>query len=261
VTGDRDLPDQGFGDEEEGLPLEARIEQAIARLRIAVPKGLPPEHHSREEAALRRIEAIIFSAGEPVTVPALRKAMPDADISALLVLLGTRWQDRGVVLQKIGGGYAFTTAPDLGDELAAVMPPAPARLSSAAQEVLAIIAYHQPATRPEIEAIRGVPVQRATLDVLIERGWVETRGRRLTPGRPMTFGVTARFLADIGLDRVDDLPSRRELAAAGLLSPHLPVDFEVPGPADDLPDRDDAMEIPFDDEFMTDFVGRDDESD
>lgn len=234
--------------------LEQQIEQAMARLRQRSPRELPPEGLSREEQLLRRIEALLFAADAPMSAAALRKALPDADIQALMPVVERRWAGRGVVLARAGGSWHFTTAPDLAHELQSYMPAPPARLSGAAQEVLAIIAYHQPCTRADIEAVRGVPVQRGTLDALMERGWVEPRGHRHTPGRPMTFGVTARFLADLGLESVQDLPGRAELAAAGLLSPHLPADFVPPLAGEELPDRDASVPLEMEEDFVTDYL-------
>ena len=132
----------------------------------------------------------------------------------------------------MAGGYAFRTAPDPGYLLAAEAEP-PRKLSRAALEVLAIIAYHQPVTRAEIEEIRGVATAKGTLDILLEAGWVRLRGRRRSPGRPVTFGTTPGFLDHFGLERIDDLPGLEELKGSGFIEGRLTRDLTVPVPDDD----------------------------
>jgi segregation and condensation protein B len=159
----------------------------------------------------------LFAAREPMPEAALAAQVPeDTDLRALLARLADDYADRGVNLVKVAGGWALRTAPDLAGALqkeAEVQ----RKLSRAAVETLAIIAYHQPVTRAEIEQIRGVSVSRGTLDILFEAGWIQPRGRRRSPGRPSTWGTTRPFLDHFGLESVDDLPGADELKAAGLL--------------------------------------------
>jgi segregation and condensation protein B len=160
-----------------------------------------------------------------------------ADIVGALEELAVRYQGRGVVLAEVAGGWRFQTAEDLA-WLMTEERDEPRRLSKAAQETLAIIAYHQPVTRAEIEAVRGVQASRGTLDVLLELGLVRMRGRRRTPGRPVTYGTTDAFLEHYGLASLSDLPGMAEMKAAGLLSLDLPPDFAVPDPNQPALDED-----------------------
>ncbi|HEY1797082.1 MAG TPA: SMC-Scp complex subunit ScpB [Stellaceae bacterium] len=166
---------------------------------------------------LRMVEALLFSAAEPVTEEALALRFgDDVDVPALLAELTTLYEGRGVNPVRRGGGWVFATAPDLAQALRGER--AVSRgLSRAAVETLAVIAYHQPVTRAEIEAIRGVAVGRGTLDRLLEAGWVRPRGRREVPGRPLNWVTTPNFLAHFGLDNLAELPGVEELRAAGLL--------------------------------------------
>ena len=165
----------------------------------------------------RMIEAILFASAEPVTMGELKSRLPHAaDPAEAMVLLRKRYQGRGVDLVKVGEAYAFRTAPDLGHLMRKEMTET-RKLSRAAIETLAIIAYHQPATRAEIEEIRGVAVSRGTVDQLLELDWIRLGRRRMTPGRPVTFVVTESFLDHFGLSSARDLPGLKELRAAGLL--------------------------------------------
>ncbi len=182
---------------------------------------------------VRMIEAIIFASSAPVPQKSLAARLPEgADIQALLDEVKTAYAGRGVNLVKIGDAWAFRTAEDLSfllqEEAVETR-----RLSKAALEVMAIIAYHQPVTRAEIEEIRGVVTSKGTLDVLMETGWVRMRGRRKTPGRPVTYGTTEDFLDHFGLAAIRDLPGLDELKGAGLLQSQLPAAFAVPMPTDD----------------------------
>src|ERR1044072_4804891 len=178
----------------------------------------------------REIEALLFAAAGPRTEKDLASRLPEAaDIAGGLEELATRYAGRGVVLAQIAGGWRFQTAADLA-WLMTQERDEPRRLSKAAQETLAIIAYHQPVTRAEIESVRGVQASRGTLDVLLELGLVRMRGRRRTPGRPVTCGTTDAFLEPYGMASLGDLPGMAEMRAAGLLSLDLPADFEVPTP-------------------------------
>lgn len=194
----------------------------------------------------RIAEAIIFASAEPVTERALSERLPgDADLPAVLNHLQRIYEGRGVNLVQVGAAWAFRTAPDLGFLLNRETVQQ-RKLSRAAMEVLAIIAYHQPVTRAELEDIRGVETSKGTLDVLMETGWIKLRGRRRTPGRPVTYGTTDGFLDQFGLPEIRDLPGLEELRGAGLLSARIPSGFSVPVPNVD-PDELTADEEPLED--------------
>ncbi|PSM19591.1 SMC-Scp complex subunit ScpB [Nitratireductor sp. StC3] len=196
--------------------------------------------------AMRMAEAIVFASAEPVSEKALAMRMPEGvDIPAIMASLQKFYEKRGVNLVRIEESWAFRTAGDLSFLMSrdAVQQK---KLSRAALEVLAIIAYHQPVTRAEIEEIRGVETSKGTLDTLMETGWVKMRGRRRTPGRPVTYGTTLTFLDHFGLGELRDLPGIDELKGAGLLSARMPANFSVPLPPTD-PD-----ELTEDEEPLTD---------
>ena len=183
---------------------------------------------------LRLAEALLFAAGEPLSEEALaRRLGSDTDIAELLRQLAEAYAERGVNLVRLSGGWTFRTAPDLAPHLRIERPVA-RKLSRAAVETLAIIAYHQPVTRAEIEEIRGVALGKGTLDSLMEAGWVRPKGRRMTPGRPLIWVTTKDFLTHFGLDTLADLPAIDELRAAGLLDLTPPVLGEEP-PASEEP--------------------------
>ena len=183
--------------------------------------------------AMRVVEALLFASAQPLPAEELARSVPAGiAIDAVLARLTALYEPRGVNLRAVAGCYAFRTAPDLGYLLAADAEP-PRKLSRAALEVLAIIAYHQPVTRAEIEDIRGVATAKGTLDILIEAGWVRLRGRRRSPGRPVTFGTTPGFLDHFGLGRIDDLPGLEELKGSGFIEGRLTRDLSVPVPDDD----------------------------
>jgi len=166
---------------------------------------------------LRIVEALLFAAREPMDEAALVRALPEgADVPALLAELAGQYEGRGVTLNRVAGKWAFRTAPDLAACLEMEVK-VPRRLSRAAVETLAIIAYHQPITRGEIEEIRGVALSKGTLDLLLELGWIRPVGRRRTPGRPVTWGTSTGFLEQFNLNELSDLPGIDELKAAGLL--------------------------------------------
>ena len=198
--------------------------------------GVNPEH-------LRMTEALLFAASEPLDSKALSTSLPEgADVAALLSTLQRTYEARGVNLVCVAGKWQFRTASDLAFLLRKEQPEQ-RRLSRAAIETLAIIAYHQPVTRAEIEDVRGVMLSRGTLDVLMEIGWVKIRGRKRTPGRPVTFGTTDNFLIQFGLESVNHLPGLDELKAAGFLEAIPPSGFDVPNPTDELgPDEDPFVE-------------------
>jgi segregation and condensation protein B len=181
---------------------------------------------------IRMLEAILFASSEPVAERALVDRLPeDAEIGPLLQELQQAYSGRGVNLVQIGNAWAFRTADDLGFLLQREAVES-RKLSRAALEVLAIVAYHQPVTRAEIEEIRGVATSKGTLDVLLETEWVKMRGRRKTPGRPVTYGTTLDFLDHFGLEELRDLPGLEELKGSGLLKSQLPANFIVPTPND-----------------------------
>lgn len=183
--------------------------------------------------ALRIVEAIVFASADPVAEKFLASRLPDgADVRAVMEALQRIYAGRGVNLVKVADGWAFRTADDLGPFLGREASQT-RRLSRAALEVLAVIAYHQPVTRAEIEEVRGVETSKGTLDVLLETEWVRMRGRRRTPGRPVTYGTTTRFLDHFGLEELQDLPGLEELKGAGLLSAQMPGNFAMPQPPSD----------------------------
>lgn len=165
----------------------------------------------------RIVEALLFATAEPLDPADIALRLPDgADVIGLLAELRAHYAERGVHLVEVAGKWAFRTAPDLGRYLK-VSAETPRKLSRAALETLAIIAYHQPVSRAEIEEIRGVGLSRGTLDTLLETGWIHPAGRRESPGRPMTWATTETFLDHFGLESLDSLPGVEELKAAGLL--------------------------------------------
>ena len=185
------------------------------------------EHAALEEAELdRMVEAILFAVAEPATASEIRDRIGmDCDVHASLRRLGAHYAGRGVRIVRVGDAWAIRTAPDLG-HLMTREKYVPRKLSRAALETLAIIAYHQPATRTEIEEIRGVSVSKGSLDQLIELNWVGIGRRRQTPGRPVTFVVTRHFLDHFGLDSLNDLPGLKELRESGLLNRDPPEGFD-----------------------------------
>lgn len=188
---------------------------------------------------LRLLEALLFASTEPLEESALAKRMPEGvDVKAALAQLQADYAMRGVNLVRVASKWTFRTAGDLA-WLMTRESVETRRLSRAAIEMLAIIAYHQPVTRAEIEEIRGVVTSKGTLDVLLETGWIRPRGRRKTPGRPLTFGTTEAFLSQFSLEALGDLPGLDELKGAGLLDTRLPGGFSVPSPSDDPALRED----------------------
>lgn len=181
----------------------------------------------------RMIEAILFASTEPVTVAELSARMPHgSDAAEALAYLRRRYEGRGVHVVRVGDGWAFRTAPDLSFLMQKETVES-RKLSRAAIETLAIIAYHQPVTRAEIEEIRGVAVSRGTVDQLLELDWIRLGRRRMSPGRPVTFVVTEGFLDHFGLESARDLPGLKELRAAGLLDNRPAPSLAMPGEDDD----------------------------
>ena len=188
----------------------------------------------------RMVEAILFASAEPVTVRELEARMPHGcDAAEAIVHLRKRYEGRGVNLSKVGDAWTMRTSPELGF-LMQKETVETRKLSRAAIETLAIIAYHQPVTRAEIEEIRGVSVSRGTVDQLLEMEWIRFGRRKMTPGRPVTFVVTQNFLGHFGLETARDLPGLKELRSAGLLE-NRPPPGTVPGPGD-MDDEDDTNE-------------------
>ncbi|HSM39944.1 MAG TPA: SMC-Scp complex subunit ScpB [Afifellaceae bacterium] len=184
-------------------------------------------------ANLRIVEAMLFASSDPLPEAELARRLPEGvDVGELIKELQQAYAGRGVNLQRVGNAWAFRTASDLSYLMRNEVEDEK-KLSRAALETLAIIAYHQPVTRAEIEEIRGVSTSRGTLDVLLETGWIRLRGRRRTPGRPVTFGTTPAFLDQFDLEQISDLPGLSELKGAGLLDAAIPKGFEVPMPSDD----------------------------
>ncbi len=202
----------------------------------------------------RMVEALLHAAAEPLSEADLGERLPaGADVVSALEGLAARQAGRGVELACVAGRWRLQTAPDLAFLMTRERRE-PRRLSRAAQETLAIVAYHQPVTRAEIDAIRGVQASRGTLDLLLELGLVRLRGRRRSPGRPVTLGTTDAFLEHYGLASLADLPGMAEMKAAGLLGLDLPAGFSVPSPTADADADEDPLEGDVAPEFQTDFL-------
>jgi segregation and condensation protein B len=190
---------------------EVLVEPAVAA--VAMTEVVSPDHAQH----LRLLEALIFAGDKALDEKDLVDRLPnDADLPRLLIDLSELYAGRGVNLVKVAGGWAFRTAPDLSEKLK-IEKPVTRKLSRASVETLAIIAYHQPVTRAEIEQVRGVGLSKGTLDLLFEQNWIKPMGRRRAPGKPVTWGTTDFFLEHFGLGSLDDLPGQEELKAAGLL--------------------------------------------
>lgn len=204
----------------------------------------------------RLVEALLFAAAGPLSLEDIQRRLPEgADAGRAIEAVRSRYAGRGVELETVAGRFRLRTAPDLA-WLMTEEREEPRRLSKAALETLAIIAYHQPVTRADIEQVRGVSLNRGTLDLLLEMGFVRLRGRRRSPGRPVTYGTTDLFLEQFSLANLGDLPGAAEMKAAGLLDMGVPAGFEVPDPSraedGDLLSMDDGDDTP---EFAQDFVG------
>jgi segregation and condensation protein B len=184
----------------------------------------------------RLLEAMLFAATEPIEQSMLEARLPEgADVGALLGDLQAEYAERGVNLVRVAGKWSFRTAPDLATKLR-IETTVPRKLSRAAVETLAILAYHQPATRTDVEQIRGVMISKGTFDTLMEAGWIHPVGRKNTPGRPVTWGTTETFLNHFGLNSLQDLPGIDELKATGLLDPR-PASVVVQGMPGIVPPR------------------------
>ncbi|MDV7338763.1 SMC-Scp complex subunit ScpB [Terasakiella sp. A23] len=197
---------------------------------------------------LRLLEAVLFATKEPLGEKKLSNYFQEeVEVKPLLRQLQEDYAQRGVNLVRIGNAWAFRTAPDMAEHLSEHRENVKT-LSRAAIETLSICAYHQPVTRAEIEEIRGVSLSKGTLDVLFEAGWIKPRGRRRTPGRPMTWGTTVAFLDQFGLEKIDDLPGVEELKSAGLLDARPAINaYTVRGEMElplDHPDQPEEDELP-----------------
>lgn len=228
-----------------------------ATLPLSLPSNVMRLPSAERREKLRILEALLFAATEPLDISSLRQYFDKGDdIEALVSELQGHYAGRGVNIVSVAGGWQFRTAEDLAFilERHAVEQ---RKLSRAALETLAIIAYHQPATRAEIEEVRGVSTSKGTLDVLLETGWIRMRGRRRAPGRPVTYGTTNAFLEHFGFDNIRDLPGLNELKGAGLLDSNLPPGFSVPQPDDSLTLT--AEEDPLEETDEDAYPGSDDE--
>ncbi len=209
----------------------------------------------KPEDVVRACEALLFAAGGPLSAAELAYRLPEGcDVGQALASLKAQYTGRGVALEVINDRWQFRTAPDLG-YLMVEEREEPRKLSKAALETLAIIAYHQPVTRAEIEQVRGVGLSRGTLDVLHEMNLIKLRGRRRSPGRPVTYGTTDAFLEQFSLPSLADLPGAAEMRAAGLLDINVPADFMVPDPSsgqvlEDAASLDDLEEVEFAQDFF-----------
>jgi segregation and condensation protein B len=200
---------------------------------------------------LRMAEALLFAASEPLSKDALKSSLPEgANVKGIIAELQQIYDKRGVTLVCVADKWQFRTAPDLAFLLRKEKPEQK-KLSRAAIETLAIIAYHQPITRAEIEDIRGVMLSKGTLDALMEVGWIKLRGRKRTPGRPVTYGTTEAFLVQFGLENVGHLPGMDELKAAGFLEAIPPSGFDIPTPSDQLGPDEDPYEGPEESDLAT----------
>jgi segregation and condensation protein B len=214
-------------------------------MNLAAKKIMPREESESDNAAetrpeeLRLLEAMLFASTEPLSEKDLGARLPQGvDVRPALARLQQDYATRGVNLTQVGGKWTFRTASDLSWLLSKETVET-RKLSRAAIETLAIVAYHQPVTRAEIEDIRGVSTSKGSVDVLLQTGWIKPRGRRKAPGRPVTYGTSEAFLSHFGLEAVGDLPGIEELKGSGLLDGRLPAGFSVPLPSDDPALRDD----------------------
>lgn len=209
-----------------------------------------------DREGVRMAEALLFASADPLSRDELEKRLPrGTNVDAVIVELRKTYSTRGVNLVQVAGKWCFRTAEDLAFLMRESLEEQ-RKLSRAALETLAIIAYHQPVTRAEIEEIRGVSTSKGTLDVLLETGWIRLRGRRRTPGRPVTYGTTEDFLIHFNLESIKDLPGVEELKGAGLLDSAIPASFMVPTPDDteDLSEDEDPLD---DDTLFDDTEARD----
>ncbi|MBY0563770.1 MAG: SMC-Scp complex subunit ScpB [Hyphomonadaceae bacterium] len=224
--------------------------EAMRRIEDAFGDGDPPRKPPPSADAVRAAEALLFAGGQPVPAQVLAERLgPGVDIASVLMKLKADYAGRGVELVETGAGWRFQSAPDLGG-LFREERETPKRLPKAALETLAVIAYHQPVTRAEIEDIRGVSLSRGSMELLLELGWIKPRGRRRSPGRPLTFGTTDAFLGHFGLTSLDALPGKDDLQSLGLLDPRAAAQLDMPRPSEEtaadeepLSETDDAADF------------------
>ncbi len=240
-----DMINDAFPDDEEeaNVTAEDTSVEEVTEPEAGMPVVANVDH-------LRLIEALLFASSEPLTVNAIRERMPDdADVGGLLMELQAMYEGRGVSLLNMDGNWAFRTSADLSDALS-MKKDVQRKLSKAAMETLAIVSYHQPVTRPEIENIRGVAISNGTLDVLMECGWVKPGRRRESPGRPLTWVTTPAFLDHFGLTTLNDLPGMDELKSSGLLDARPAIDVTTGSlfGAEDEMLAEDLSDADFDDE-------------
>ncbi len=215
-----------------------------------------------ETQTKRRLEALLFASPKPLTESMLQNRLNGAAVRPYLEALAEEYEGRGIELREVAGGWQFVTAADVANVLVEYRTQE-RKLSRAALETLAIIAYHQPCSRADIEEVRGVAVAKGSLDQLLDLGWIKIRGRREVPGRPLLYGTTPAFLEHFGLTSIDHLPGLSDLKAAGLLDARLPPGFSVPTPtADDGEDRDESDDAASDTarEFSPEFHDPEDEN-
>jgi segregation and condensation protein B len=231
-------PDRDEAGEEQLPPVPESVAEQVAEQ--------DADRARRNAEDLRLLEALLFASPEPVTERVISERLGEgADTPGLLEQLRLMYQGRGVELLQANGRWSFRTAPDLGERLK-LEKLVPRKLSRAAIETLAIVAYHQPVTRAEIEEIRGVVVSTGTVDILLEEGWIKPRGRKQVPGRPVMWGTSNAFLDHFGLESIEDLPGIDELRAAGLLDSSRGVTYGTRGAGEtllyDTEESDEALE-------------------
>ena len=240
---------------------------AVTQLALAFRRSEEALHEDMNEAlaeGVRRAEAVLFAAGEPLSATQIAEILPHGvEAAEVLMTLRALYVNRGVNLVEVAGKWRFQTAQDLS-YLFVEERQVQKKLSQAALETLAIIAYGQPVTRAEIEAVRGVAVSKAVIDTLMETGWIKIKGRRKTPGQPLTYGTTDAFLEHFGLESLSTLPGKADLEAEGLLSDVIPAGFQMPD-EEALSEEELLVDAGGDTEeiesFVTDFMddGRDEE--
>ncbi|MCI4643888.1 MAG: SMC-Scp complex subunit ScpB [Hyphomonadaceae bacterium] len=239
------------------------IRKAVQQLSFAYSRSEQTLTTTQAEAmadAMRRAEAVLFAAGQPLSAEQVAETLPHGvEAADVLMSLQSQYRNRGVQLVEVAGKWRFQSAADL-EFLFVEERQEQKKLTQASLETLAIIAYGQPVTRAEIEAVRGVAVSKGTVDTLMETGWIRIKGRRKTPGRPVTYGTTDAFLEHFGLESLSVLPGKADLEAEGLLGDVIPDDFQMPG--EEGLEGDDAV-VEFEDEtghqddetgFVTDFL-------
>ncbi len=240
-------------------PPDQPVADALRRIEDAFSEGGEQRRPPPSADAIRAAEALLFASGEPITAKALSEKLgPDVDVAGVLMKLKADYAERGVQLVEAGGAWRFQSAADLAG-LFSETRQAPRRLPKAALETLAVIAYHQPVTRAEIEEIRGVSLSQGAMELLLELNWIRPRGRRRTPGRPLTFGTTDAFLSQFGLASLDALPGKDDLKGLGLLDARAAAALDVPKPSDELsPDEEQLSESDDASSFFVDHMGNDD---